>query len=192
MTPDPFALPCHPEFRLDAGDRDWRSVGIKSDDQVLRKSSRCPECKTQYTAYQRRFDADALTVEWLRPTPFRVTALAVVSDLPQVPLWQDDTEVPGLPSPLPHGEERISALEQLQSQTAGFPDWSRSLQLCTAVQTLTARGAVFAEPGDLLLERRERWNPQDRRLALLWSPRLGRQVVAWHSFARLPQVEPQV
>jgi hypothetical protein len=46
---------------------------------------------------------------------------------------------------------------------------------------------VFAAPGDLLLERRERWNNNDRRLALLWSPRLERQVVAWHSFARLPQ-----
>ena len=55
------------------------------------------------------------------------------------------------------------------------------------MQVLTAGGAVFAEPGDLLLERREKWNAQDRRLALLWSPRLQRPVVAWHGWARLLQ-----
>jgi len=55
------------------------------------------------------------------------------------------------------------------------------------VAALTAGGAVFAVPGDQLLERREKWNAQDRRLALLWAPRLQRPVVAWHGFARLLQ-----
>jgi len=49
------------------------------------------------------------------------------------------------------------------------------------------REATFAKSGDVLLERRDTWNAQDRRLALLCSARLERQVVAWHGFARLAQ-----
>ena len=57
----------------------------------------------------------------------------------------------------------------------------------TPVYALTAGGELVAEAGEVLLERREKWNAQDRRLALLWSPRLQREVVAWHGFARLLQ-----
>jgi len=49
------------------------------------------------------------------------------------------------------------------------------------------REATFAKSGDVLLERRDTWNAQDRRLALLCSARLERQVVAFHDFARLAQ-----
>ncbi len=61
------------------------------------------------------------------------------------------------------------------------------MQLVAPLQALRAAGEVFAQPGDLLLERKDKWNAQDRRLALVWSPRLGRPVVAWHGFARLLQ-----
>ncbi len=79
----------------------------------------------------------------------------------------------------------------LVEQTAGLgPAWERSVQLVAPVAVLTAGGEVFAAPGEVLLERREKWNAQDRRLALLWSPRLQQQVVAWHGFARLLQAGP--
>ena len=183
---DPFALPCHPEIRLTAQDRDWRAIGVKTADDVLRKQTRCPTCKTSYSAYLRRFTASEgalTTVEWVRPTPFRVSAAQLEGAGDLVPVWQD-----AVPTAGGTGEARADDLAELQSRTTGLgPAWQRSVQLCTPVQVLTAGGAVFAEPGDLLLERREKWNAQDRRLALLWSPRLQRQVVAWHSWARLLQ-----
>ena len=183
---DPFALPCHPEIGLTAQDRDWRAIGVKTADDVLRKQTRCPECKTSYSAYLRRFAAPAgavTTVEWVRPTPFRVSAAPLEGAGDLLPVWQD-----AVPTADGTDEARADDLAELQSRTADLgPAWQRSVQLCTPVQVLTAGGAVFAEPGDLLLERREKWNAQDRRLALLWSPRLQRQVVAWHGWARLLQ-----
>jgi hypothetical protein len=172
---DPYLLPCHPERRLDATDRDWRAVGVKSADGVRRKSTRCPDCKQTYTAFERVFDGDVVTVEWIESVPFRVRALAL-PDRPDLPVWQDLSASAGEPAPV--------------GSFAGAPDvpgWERSVQLVAPVQQLTAGGQVFAQPGDVLLERRDKWNAQDRRLALLWSPRLERQVVAWHGFARLLQ-----
>ncbi len=171
---DPFALPCHPERRIDPSDRDWRAVGVKTADGVRRKSTRCPDCKQSYTAFERTFP-DATTVEWVESVPFRVQALAL-PDRADLPLWQDLTTSAGEPRPVG---------EFVEAPT--LPGWERSVQLVAPVQQLTAGGRVFAEPGDVLLERREKWNAQDRRLALLWSPRLERQVVAWHGFARLAQ-----
>ncbi len=179
---DPYALPCHPEIRIDADDRDWRKIGVKGSDDVLRKETNCPVCKTTYQAYQRTY-GDAGTVEWIRPKPFRVTAVPVPLDLPHLPWWQDDMDLPGAVGSVP--EDREQALAAMQDATSEQDEWRRSTQLCTPVQTLTAQGHVFAEPGDLLLERFLPWNANNRRLALLWSPRLGRPVVAWHSFARL-------
>ena len=175
---DPFALPCHPEVRIAPQDLDWRAIGVKSADDVRRKQTRCPTCKTSWTAFVRTVDA-AVTVEWVRPTPFRVSA----APLPAGPVWQDadpvDTDVP---------PADVVDLAGLVAQTAQLgPAWDRSVQLVVPVAVLTAEGAVFAAPGDQLLERREKWNAQDRRLALLWSPRLQRPVVAWHGFARLLQ-----
>ena len=158
---DPFALPCHPERRLAEDDRAWRAIGVKSSDDVRRQQTRCPDCKTQYTAFLRRF-GDAVTVEWLQPSPFRVSAVAVDGG----PLWQDAVE--GEPSGLPAPED----------------DGRFGPQQVTPAYVLTAGGQVFAEPGEVLGERKEKWNAQDRRLALLWSPRLQREVVAWHGFAR--------
>lgn len=171
---DPFALPCHPSLRIDPEDRDWRAIGVKSADDVRRKQTRCPECKTVYTAFLRRFGPDALTVEWVRPAPFRVTAAALED--PSLPVWQD--AIAG------------GALSDAPVPGAAVPDWAGAVQECEPVGVLTAGGEVFAQPGDRLLERREKWNAQDRRLALLWSPRLGRPVVAWHGFARLLQDAP--
>jgi hypothetical protein len=183
---DPFALPCHPEILISAQDRDWRAIGVKTADDVVRKQTRCPQCKTSWSAYLRRFPGtgDAVTtVEWVRPTPFRVSAAPLEGAGELVPVWQD-----AVATTQETGEPRTEDLAELQSRTADLgPAWQRSLQLCTPVQVLTAGGAVFAEPGDLLLERREKWNAQDRRLALLWSPRLQRPVVAWHGWARLLQ-----
>jgi hypothetical protein len=83
-------------------------------------------------------------------------------------------------------EDRDQLLGELRGAVAGLgPAWERSAQLCTASYALTAGGEVVAEPGELLLERREKWNAQDRRLALLWAPRVERPVVAWHGFSRL-------
>ena len=82
---DPFALPCHPELRIGPDDRDWRAIGVKSADDVTRKQTRCPACKTAYTAYLRAAGGDR-TVEWVRPTPFRVQAAPAGDALP---LWQD-------------------------------------------------------------------------------------------------------
>lgn len=172
MLTDPFALPCHPECAIQADDRDWRAIGVKDPEGVTRKQTKCPQCKTTYTAYLRPY-GDASVVEWLRHTPFRVTATPVDGG----PLWQDAQlgEPTGWPPP-----------QQPEHLDLG-PLWARSTQLCAPVAPLLAGGQVFAEPGDLLLERREKWNAQDRRLALLWSPRLERQVVTWHGFARLLQ-----
>ncbi len=177
---DPYALPCHAQFRLDAADRDWRAVGVKTADGVRRKATRCPECKVSYTAFERAFE-QAHTVEWLQSVPFRVTAAALTGE--GLPVWQDlatSSESAGTQDP--------ATLAGLQERTVGLPEWERSVQLVTVVAPVTAGGAVFAVPGDVLLERREKWNAQDRRLALLWSPRLDGPVVAWHSFARLPQL----
>jgi hypothetical protein len=176
---DPFALPCHPDLSIAPEDRDWRAIGVKSADEVLRKQTRCPECKTAWTAFARTFRGGT-TVEWVRPTPFRVSAAPVDGG----PLWQDAAEgawtAPVLPA------DRDSSRAELQEATAGLgPAWERSAQLCTASYVLTAGGEVVAEPGELLLERREKWNAQDRRLALLWAPRVERPVVAWHGFSRL-------
>jgi len=185
VSVDPFALPCHPEVVITAQDRDWRAIGVKTADDVLRKQTRCPECKTSYTAFLRRFAAPEgalTTVEWVRPTPFRVSAVPLEGAGDLVPVWQDALTTTTT------GEARTDDLAELQSRTTVLGSaWQRSVQLCTPVQVLTAGGAVFAEPGDLLLERREKWNAQDRRLALLWSPRLQRQVIAWHGWARLLQ-----
>jgi hypothetical protein len=184
---DPFALPCHPSLRVDGADRDWRAVGVKTTDGVRRKSTRCPECKSTWTAFERVFAEGLTTVEWVQSVPFRVCAVALPDDRRDVPLWQDAQGRPVAGAALPDPDAQAAALADLQGQTAAFEDWSRSAQLVTVVQAVTAGGQVFAEPGELLLERRERWNPQDRRLALLWSPRVQRPVVAWHSFARLLQ-----
>ena len=100
------------------------------------------------------------------------------------PVWQDAAEGPWSAPVLTADRDRERA--DLQVAVAGLgPAWERSAQLCTPSYALTAGGEVVAEPGELLLERREKWNAQDRRLALLWSPRAGRPVVAWHGFSRL-------
>lgn len=178
---DPYALPCHPERRLTPEDRDWREIGVRTADDVRRKTTRCPDCKTDYTAFLRAF-GQARTVEWVRPVPFRVVAAPVEGG----PLWQD--AVVGEPGATALPPDRPAALAALQEAVVGLgPAWERSAQLCTPAYTLLAGGQVAAEPGELLLERREKWNAQDRRLALLWSPRLERSVVAWHGWARLLQ-----
>lgn len=162
-----FALPCHPERRLSEDDRAWRAIGVKSADDVRRQQTRCPDCKTSYTAFLRRF-GDAVTVEWLRPSPFRVTAVAVDGS----PLWQD-------------GHSGPADVRAPSGGAESAPEWESAAQLVTPVYALTAGGELAAEPGEVLHERKEKWNAQDRRLALLWSPRLQREVVAWHGFARL-------
>ena len=185
---DPFALPCHPQFALTAQDHDWRAIGVKSADDVRRKQTRCPECKTSFSAYLRGFAPEGVgTVEWVRPLPFRVTAVPLTGgDSRRVPIWQDSAST--TTDPPATADDRTDDLADLQLQTADLgPGWERSVQLCTPVQVLTAGGEVFAVPGDLLLERREKWNAQDRRLALLWSARLQRPVVAWFGYARLLQ-----
>ena len=169
---DPFALPCHPALRVGPDDADWRGIGVKSADDVRRKQTRCPDCKTVYTAFLRTI-AREVTVEWVRPAPFRVTAMPLAGGSV---LWQDAASSPS------DGRDPVDS----PAPDLG-PAWERSVQQCTPVAVLTAGGEVFAVPGDRLLERREKWNAQDRRLALLWSPRLQRQVVAWHGYARLLQ-----
>ncbi len=176
---DPFALPCHPDRAVTAEDRDWRAIGVKSADDVRRKTTRCPDCKTDWTAFLRAFGG-AQTVEWLRPVPFLVTAAPVDGG----PLWQDATEGHWSPTVV---QDRAEVRRSLQEQVAGRATWQRSSQLVVPVYALTSGGEVVAEPGELLLERREKWNAQDRRLALLWSARRQREVVAWHGFARLLQ-----
>jgi hypothetical protein len=143
---DPYALPCHPDLRVDSTDRDWRAVGVKTTDGVRRKTTRCPACKTSWTAFERVF-GDGSTVEWVTSVPFRVTAVPAGGVL-----WQDLDTAPGSTDD-----------QQAPAPTA----WADAVQQVSVVRTVTAGGAVFAEPGDVLLERRERWNPQDRRLALL-------------------------
>ncbi|MCU1691586.1 MAG: hypothetical protein JWM64_677 [Frankiales bacterium] len=175
-----FALPCHPECALTPQDRDWRAVGVTTDDAVLRKQTRCPVCKTSYTAFLRTVLGQR-TVEWVRPVPFRVAAAPYDGDDVALPVWQDDVGGEG-------ADPQPQDLPALQAQTAGLgAAWARSTQLLAPVHPLTAGGHLVAVPGDVLLERREKWNAQDRRLALAWSPRLQRQVVLWHCFARLLQ-----
>jgi hypothetical protein len=164
---DPFALPCHPDRRLSPEDRAWRAIGVKSADDVRRQQTRCPDCTTSYTAFLRSF-GEQQTVEWLRPSPFAVTAVPVEGS----PLWQDAVE--GEPSGFPAPDDVV-------------PDGWDSVQRITPVHVLTAGGQVVAEPGEVLHERREKWNAQDRRLALVWAPRVQREVVLWHGFARLLQ-----
>lgn len=173
---DPFALPCHPQLRVDGNDRDWRAVGVKTTDGVRRKSTRCPECKTTWTAFERIFAGEQTTVEWVQSQPFRVRAMPMGGIR-----WQD-LEAVAVAGPLaqPHNAPTPAPAPAPE-------DWTDAVQEVSFVQSVTAGGLVFAEPGEQLVERRARWNPQDRRLALLWSPRLGAPVVAWHSFARLPQ-----
>lgn len=179
---DPFALPCHPDLRIGPEDRDWREIGVTSADDVRRKQTRCPACTTSWTAFRRTIDGGT-TVEWVRPIPFRVTAAALPGSAG--PTWQAAEVGGATAAPL-----KPLDLAELQEQTAGLGKaWERSAQLCAPVHVLTTAGEIFAAPGDLLLERREKWNAQDRRLALLWSPRLQRQVVAWHGYARLLQSE---
>lgn len=176
---DPFSLPCHPDRAVGPDDRDWRAIGVRNADDVRRKTTRCPDCKTDWTAFLRRF-GDEVTVEWLRPVPFLVTAVPVAGG----PLWQDAVEGAWAPVQV---QDRSAVRAVLQEQTHGRPSWQRSTQLVVASYALLADGEVVAEPGELLLERREKWNAQDRRLALLWAPRASREVVAWHGFARLLQ-----
>lgn len=183
MTGDPFALPCHPPLRITPEDRDWRAIGVKTADDVRRKQTRCPECKTSYTAFLRVF-GDQPTVEWVQPSPFRVSAMPVEG----APLWQDASEGAASAGELVQGQERADVRRSLQEATADLgPAWDRSVQLCRPSYVLRAGGEVVAEPWELLLERREKWNAQDRRLALVWSARVQRPVVLWHGFARLLQ-----
>jgi hypothetical protein len=183
---DPFALPCHPDLAVSPDDRDWRAVGVRTDDAVTRKQTRCPRCTTSWTAYLRSW-GPVRTVEWVRPTPFRVTAVPVEGDDPQLPVWQD-AAVPDASPPTPLPPDRVAVLAGLQEQTAGLgPAWERSVQLVAPAYDLVADGLLAASAGELLLERRAKWNAQDRRLALLWAPRLGRPVVSWHGAARLLQ-----
>ena len=170
---DPFALPCHPDRRLAPDDRAWRAIGVKNADDVRRQQTRCPDCKVSYTAFLRTF-GKAQTVEWLRPSPFVVTAVPVEGG----PLWQDATERAGSGAALPQDRQAVGG---------SGPAWERSVQRVTPVYVLTAGGEVVVEPGEVLLERREKWNAQDRRLALVWAPRVQREVVLWHGFARLLQ-----
>lgn len=175
-----FALPCHPECALTPQDRDWRSVGVTTDDTVLRKQTRCPVCKSSWNAFLRTV-LEQQTVEWVRPVPFRVSAAPYQGDDVALPLWQDET-AGDTPDPEPLG------WVDMREQVAGLgPSWGRSTQLLAPVHRLTAAGRLVAAPGDVLLERRDKWNAQDRRIALAWSPRLQRQVVLWHGFARLLQ-----
>lgn len=170
---DPFALPCHPERRLRPDDRAWRGIGVKNADDVRRQTTRCPDCTTSYTAFLRTFGA-AQTVEWVRPSPFRVEAVPVEGG----PLWQDAVEGAATGAVLPQDRQAVGGRG---------PGWERSVQLVTPAYVLSSGGDVVAEPGEVLLERRDKWNAQDRRLALLWAPRVQREVVVWHGFARLLQ-----
>lgn len=178
---DAYRYPCHPERSLDPEARGWKGVGLDPEEGVTRLQARCPTCTTHYNAFRRTY-GDAGTVEWIRLRPFAVTAVPV--EQPAAPLWQDAAEPLGsVAYDLPAQPERAEVRAALPSEGR----WAGSGQLVTVVQPLTAQGSLVAEPGELLLESRRPWVANDRRLALLWSPRLDRAVVAWHSFARLPE-----
>lgn len=179
---DAYRYPCHPERALDPEARGWKGVGLDPEDGVTRLQARCPTCTTHYNAFRRAY-GEQLTVEWVRLRPFAVTAAAV--DAPGAPVWQDGEEALGAVA------YDVPGVQDRQVARAAAPDegrWAGAAQLVTVVQTVTAQGVLVAVPGDLLLESRRPWVANDRRLALLWSPRLERSVVAWHSFARLPEV----
>lgn len=176
---DPYALPCHPELQVDADHRGWKGVGLDPAEGVTRLQIRCATCKLHYNAFRRYF-GDAFTVEWVALRPFRVTAAPVDG-----PVWQDARE------PLGHSDFELAGDDGRQWSRGQAPVdglWEGARTLVTFVQPLVAAGEVVAVPGDLLLESRKPWVANDRRLALLWSPRLSRPVVAWHSFARLPDL----
>ena len=173
------AFPCHPDLLVDREGRGWKGVGLDPEEGVTRLQARCPSCQTHYNTFQRAY-GDAVVLEWIRLRPFAVTATAV----PGSPSWQDASEPLGAVSfDVPAEPARALAREGLPADGR----WAGSRQLVTAVQPLVAAGQLVAEPGELLLESRKPWVANDRRLALLWSPRLAAPVVAWHSFARLPE-----
>jgi len=176
---DPYSLPCHPDLQVDPDHRGWKGVGLEPAAGVTRLQIRCATCKTHYNAFRRHF-SEAMTVEWIALRPFAVHAVPVETG----PVWQDAHE------PLGHSDFTVPdadgrARSREQAPTDGL--WEGAGTLATFVQPLVAGGEVAASPGDLLVESRKPWVANDRRLALLWSPRLGRPVVAWHSFARLPE-----
>ena len=183
--PDAYCFPCHPDRRVDPETRGWKGIGLASEDGVRRLQARCPVCSTHFNAFRRPF-GDGEVVEWVRPRPFRVTVRGTDDRAAgtAAPLWQDAVEPLGAVTfEVPGPSRRTAALEE----TPDDPRWSGAHQLVTPVQPLRAAGGHVAGPGELLLESRRPWIANDRRAALLWSPRLGRAVVAWHSFARLPE-----
>ena len=174
---DPYALPCHPDLQVDADHRGWKGVGLDPADGVTRLQIRCATCKLHYNAFRRVY-GEALTVEWISLRPFRVSTVPVDGG----PVWQDAAE------PLGHSDFHLANSEGRQWSRGQAPTdglWEGASTLVTFVQPLMSAGEVVAVPGDLLLESRKPWVANDRRLALLWSPRQMRPVVAWHSFARL-------
>lgn len=176
----PFRFPCHPDAALDPGARGWKGIGLDPEQGVTRLQARCPRCATHYNAFQRTY-GDETTVEWIRLRPFAVSATPVTR--PEAPLWQDAAEPLGAVAyDVPDAAGRRAAREQAPTEGR----WADATQLLTMVQPLVAQGERLAEPGELLLESRRPWVANDRRLALLWSTTAGRAVVAWHSFARLP------
>ena len=181
--PDAYRFPCHPERALDPDARGWKGIGLAPEDGVRRLQARCPACAAHYNAFRRPFGGGEV-VEWVRPRPFRVTVQR--ADEPGVaaaaPLWQDADEPLGpvsfeVPGPAVRDDARADAPDD--------PRWAGATPLVTPVQPLRAAGGPVAGPGELLLESRRPWIANDRRAALLWSPRLRRAVVAWHSIARL-------
>lgn len=181
MPADPYRFPCHPEKALDPQARGWKGIGLDPEAGVTRLQARCPRCATHYNAFRRTYGPDG-TVEWVRLRPFAVTAVALTG--PDGPLWQDALEPLGAATwDLPGPADRAAARQA--APAAGR--WEGAGQLVTVVQPLVAQGRTVAGPGELLLESRRPWVANDRRLALLWAPRAGRPVVAWHSFARLPE-----
>lgn len=177
---DPYALPCHPELSVSEDHRGWKGVGLDPADGVTRLQLRCATCKRHYNAFRRIF-GDTFTVEWVALRPFAVAAVPV--DDAAAPAWQDARE------PLGHSDFELATEEGRawsREQAPSDGPWEGAATLVSFVQPLMVLGQVVAVPGDLLVEARRPWVANDRRLALLWSPRLSRPVVAWHSFARLP------
>ena len=180
MPDDPYRFPCHPELQVDPDTRGWKGVGLAPEEGVTRLQVRCPSCKAHYNAFRRCY-GDAVTVEWICLRPFAVTAAALQGA--ELPVWQDAQEPLGQVSfDVPDSDARQAAREVSPQGDR----WTGATQLVTVVQSMTAHRDLVAEPGELLLESRKPWVANDRRLALLWAPRLSRPVVAWHSFARLP------
>ena len=182
MPSDAYRFPCHAGRSLDPEARGWKGIGLDPEQGVTRLQARCPTCATHYNAFQRSY-GDATTVEWVRLRPFAVTAAPLAQD--DAPVWQDAAEPLGaVQFAVPDADTRRAARERAPSDGR----WEGSQQLVTVVQPLVAQGEHVAGPGDLLLESRRPWIANDRRLALLWSPHSERPVVAWHSFARLPEL----